>query len=121
MGRHRLLQLNELIHAEVDRALRRSFEPPVGCLLTIEEVAVNRDLSQAKIFVSVLPPERARDVLTPLREQAGAIRTTLSRRLPQRSVPKLIFLEDTREEHAARINRLLDESGNGSLPARRQS
>ncbi len=106
---HRTERLNAVVQQEVNAYLLRFFEPPQGCLLTVEEVRTSSDLSHAKIFVSVLPPERGPQVLADLKALQHEIRTAMSKRLPLRTVPELHFVHDTREERADRISRLLSD------------
>ncbi|MFH1171463.1 MAG: ribosome-binding factor A [bacterium] len=109
MASHRVAQVNEVIRREVASALRRFVEIPPSCLVTIEEVQTSRDLSRAKIAVSVYPASFRADVLRLLNEEHREIQQAISHRLIFRVPPKLVFSIDMREERADRINRLLDE------------
>lgn len=110
MPKERIPRVNALLHQEIDRYLTRSFEPPQGVLLTIESVQTSSDLGQVKVFLSVLPENRAKEVVDALTKLSPHIRHTLTGRLFMKTVPKIVFVHDTREAHADHIYRLLDDS-----------
>lgn len=112
MPNRRISRINTLLQQEIDRYITRSFEPPQGVLTTIEEIITSNDLSHAKVFVSVLPPDKAASVITQLQNQAKEIRYLLKKRLTLKMVPHIHFIADDREERAAHIYRILDDSGN---------
>ena len=109
MGGDRIDQINELLKRELNRILSRTYEPPPGALVTIEDVRTARDLSEAKVFVSVLPPAQAQHVVRQLNSRGQELLEDLNERLTLKSIPKILFLSDKREERADRIHRLLDE------------
>lgn len=109
MPTRRIARINALLQRELDRYLSRSFEPPSGTLLTIEEVTTSNDLSHVNVFVSVLPVAEGAGVLKQLQGQAATIRHLLRKRLSLKMVPHIHFVADEREERAARIYTLLDK------------
>ena len=111
MPNRRIARINTLLQQEIDRYITRSFEPPQGVLITIEEVIASNDLSHAKVLVSVFPPSSAHVVLKDLQEQAKEIRYLLKKRLTLKMMPHIHFIADNREERAAHIYRILDDSG----------
>lgn len=111
MPNHRIARINALLQQEINRYITRSYEPSQGTLLTIEEIIASNDLSHAKVFVSVLPPGKAAVVITQLQNQAKEIRYLLKKRLTLKMVPHIHFVADNREERAAHIYRVLDDSG----------
>lgn len=109
MGTDRIAQINELLRATLARVIERDVEFPPGVIATVKRVVTSRDLSSAKVWVSVLPVE-----------QRGAALSLLQRRLPelQRNVAQLIILQfmpkfrimaDVSEERAQRVTDLLDD------------
>lgn len=108
MTSHRIEQVNELIRRELGAALPKKYEAPMGFLVTIEEVATTKDLSRAKIAVSVLPAERGPEVLKELLLLQEPLRRILQGRLHMKLIPRLVFVLDHREEKADRIHRMLD-------------
>ena len=101
-------QISELLRKELDRFLTREMEFPSGCLVTIEEVTTSRDLSYTTVSVSVLPSEQRQKVVALLNAHTPEMHRLISARIQFRKMPRVRFIEDTREETAERIHRLLD-------------
>jgi len=106
---HRIPQLNELIRQEISALFLKEFTFPPDCLVTISEVATSRDLSQAKVSVSVLPASEREAVLELLKKRAGFIQFSLGKRLIIRKIPKVIFELDLSQEKASHIDTLIDK------------
>ncbi len=106
---YRIPQLNSLIQKELGRAFLDEIELPPGALTTIMQVETSPDLSQAKIWISVLPEQKRAGILRALQRQRAALQSFLNRRLILRKIPRLVFCLDISEEKAARINKLLDQ------------
>jgi ribosome-binding factor A len=105
---HRIEQVDELLRRELNRILQRTVEFPSGCLCTIEDVTTSHDMSQANVAVSVYPISCRSQAFRILREAQREIQRELVQRIMRRTVPKIIFHIDEREERADRINRILD-------------
>jgi len=83
-------------------------DPRLSGMISVTEVEVTPDLSTARIFVSMLAPEEARQkALQALTHSAGFIRHELAPRLGLREMPELRFLLDTSIERGARVEELL--------------
>lgn len=83
-------------------------DPRIGSLVSVTDVEVTRDLSFARVFVSVLAEGRAReDVLEALRHASGFVRHELGPTLGLREVPELRFELDTTLDRAARVDAIL--------------
>jgi ribosome-binding factor A len=89
-----------------------------GLVLSVTDVEVTRDLSSAKVFVSVLETGETRArALAALQSAVGFVRHLLSTRLELREVPELHFLHDTSIERGARVEELLRKLQRGdSVP-----
>jgi ribosome-binding factor A len=97
------------MHREVAEIIEhRLRDPRLGTMVSVTDVEVSRDLSFARIFVSVLAEgeERTR-VLQALQSAAGFVRHELSPRLGLREVPSLRFLLDDSIERGARVDEIL--------------
>lgn len=83
-------------------------DPRIGSLVSVTDVEVTRDLSFARVFVSVLAsdPERT-NVLEALRHAAGFVRHELGPNLGLREVPELRFELDTSLDRGARVDAIL--------------
>jgi ribosome-binding factor A len=102
-------QVAETVRQVIADALTRGEvrDPRVG-FVTLTGVLVTNDLSHARVMVSVSGPEaeRAR-ALEGLQSAAGFLRSRAAKALTTRTVPELHFELDPGQEHAARINELL--------------
>jgi ribosome-binding factor A len=97
------------MHREVAEIIEhRLRDPRLGTMVSVTDVEVSRDLSFARIFVSVLAEgdERAK-VLHALQSAAGFVRHELSPRLGLREVPNLRFMLDDSIERGARVDEIL--------------
>ena len=85
-------------------------DPRVG-MVTVAAVELSRDLSVAKVFVSVLgDAEQAQAALTVLKKAAGFLRHELGRRMIVRLLPELRFIHDTTSERGAHLSALIDQA-----------
>ena len=104
----RIDRISAEVGREVDRILRDEVhDPRLGGTWSILRAEVTRDLRYCKVRVSVLEPERRKEMMAALKSAAGFIRRELGRRVELRYVPELIFEMDTNIEYAAHINEIL--------------
>ncbi len=84
---------------------------------SVSDVEVTRDMAHAKVFVTVLQPERAAETLKALKALAPEIRHQLARAVRMRHVPELHFHYDESFDRGERIDNLLrdlpDVNGSG--------
>jgi ribosome-binding factor A len=93
-------------------------DPRLGGMISVTDVEVTPDLSLARIFVSVLAPDDARDrALEALAHSAGFVRHELAPRLGLREVPEIRFLLDTSIQRGARVEELLRRIASGEVIA----
>lgn len=87
---------------------RRLRDPRLGASVTVTDVEVTGDLSFARVWVTVLGDEAARErALQTLRHATGFVRRELAHRLELREVPELRFEYDTSLDRGARVDELL--------------
>lgn len=85
-------------------------DPRVTGIITINQVTISKDLSSAKIYVSVLEQAAADTiVVAALNNASGYLRKCLGRELSLRMVPKLTFYHDTLLLDANRLAQLIDQ------------
>ncbi len=84
-------------------------DPRVG-MVTIADVRVSKDLSHAKVFVSVMMEEKAEETLEGLNKAAGFLRAQIAKRMSIRVIPQLSFVYDDTTIKANRISRLIDNA-----------
>lgn len=106
------------IEAELRRALGALVREAVAehglPSVSVSDVEVSRDMAHAKVFVTALQPERAKDAMQGLKAAAGEIRFRLARAVKLRHVPELHFHYDDSVDRGERIDHLLREIGDAS-------
>jgi len=102
-------RLNSLIKEEVGCIIQRLKDPRIG-FLTVLDVELTRDLSIAKIYVSIYgDADMKNNTMEALENAAGFIRGELAGRVRMKSIPELRFIYDKSEEIRVRISSLLKE------------
>jgi ribosome-binding factor A len=93
-------ELAQLIQMEVN-------DPEVG-FVGLSDVEVSRDLSHAKVFVTVFETDKAVSSLKALNRAAGYLRTRLGQEMRIRAVPMLHFEHDASVETGQQMDSLID-------------
>jgi ribosome-binding factor A len=106
MLNYRLQKLNQLIREEVGKIIQEEFEFKMGVLVTIIGVETSKDISHAKISLSVLPEGEEINVLRTLEKNIFHIQKLLNKKLVMRYVPKIRFVIDRSLKKAARIEEI---------------
>jgi ribosome-binding factor A len=96
-------QLRRELGTLVHEAVRNHGLPSVS----VSDVEVTRDLEHAKIFVTALQPERAKEAMKALKALAPEIRYRLAQSVKMRHVPELHFQYDESFDRGERIDNLL--------------
>ena len=86
-------------------------DPEVG-FISLSDVEVTRDLSHAKIFITVFNPETADTSIKALRRAAAFLRRRLGQELRLRHVPELHFVHDDSVEQGSHIDELIAKALN---------
>ena len=108
MGSYRKDRINDAVANELTEILRKVKDPRISnAFLSISGARVAGDLSQARIFYSVLGPDDG--VEDGLKSASGYLRSELAHRLNLRVTPKLLFVRDYGPEHAMDIAKILKE------------
>ena len=104
-------RLGELIRAEVSELLRRRVnDPRLASMLTVTQVKVAADLSQAQVYVSVMgSDEEKAAAMAALHAASGFLRRELAGRLAIRRLPTLTFRYDETMEQASRLFSILHD------------
>ena len=78
-------------------------------MLTVSEVRISPDLSIAKVYVSVFPSDKQKEVMETLEQEKQSIRGELGRQVAKqlRIVPELDFYLDSSLDYAEHIEQLL--------------
>lgn len=103
-------RLADLIRDEVARLLLREVKDPRIGFVTLTGAKVTPDLRQARVYVSVLGDEKAREAaLEGLRHSASFIQRALFKNLRLRHSPAILFEIDDSLERGERIERVLQQ------------
>lgn len=114
MAKIRTGRVGEQIKKELSQILQTEFKDPRIGFLTITGVEVTGDLSEAKVYLSVLgSDEQKAETLHALARGTGFIRSELGKRIRLRIVPKLFFKFDTSIEYGTHIEELLSRLNEG--------
>ncbi len=104
MPGNRLSRINEEIMRELSRLLRTVKDPRVQGLISIMRVDTTNDLRYAKVYVSVLDPQKdARAVLEGLRSASGYLRREIGQAVRLRYTPELVFELDSSISRGTKI------------------
>ena len=101
-------RLASQIQRELANLIHNSLKDPRLSAPTILEVQVSRDLSQAKVFFSVLDPEDAEQSLRALKHASGYLQREVGKVLKSRLTPKLVFVYDDSDIRGRTMSELID-------------
>jgi len=100
----------EAIKKEVSLIIHDELKDPRLGFVTVTGAEVTADLTQAKIFFSVLgKDEDYKKTKEALDSALGFIRRLIAQRIRLRFVPEILFREDRSSEYSIRIQEVLDE------------
>jgi ribosome-binding factor A len=114
---NRPLRIAAEIRRDLPDILRKHVDLPSDLMVSITGVEVSPDLSQARIYFSVLGAREnkaAAELEHLLNGKRGVVRTEIARRLVMRQHPELKFIYDETPARAARIETLLNQIQNES-------
>ncbi|MCS7082172.1 MAG: 30S ribosome-binding factor RbfA [Bacteroidetes bacterium] len=105
----RVERVSSLIKRELADILETEFREVSHALVTVTKVQMPRDLSLARVYVSIMgDPATQRVALERLREQTPEIRRALSARIRHhlRAMPELQFIHDDTQDYVERLEAL---------------
>ncbi len=98
------------LQRELVQLLRQEIKDPRLGMVTISAVEVSRDLSQAKIYITVMNEADQQPTLEILQGAAGHLRQLLGRSLRMRMVPRLHFIYDHSIERGMQLESLIQSA-----------
>ncbi|NNE64536.1 MAG: 30S ribosome-binding factor RbfA [Gammaproteobacteria bacterium] len=98
------------IQRELARLIRHGLKDPRLSSPSILEVQVSRDLSQARVYFSVLDPEDAQQCLEALTHAGGFLQREIGKVLKARITPKLKFIYDDSNIRGRNLSDLIDSA-----------
>jgi ribosome-binding factor A len=100
----------------VSETLRERIKDPRIGFVSIVGVEVTKDLSLAKIHVSILGSDKEKEsTMEGLKSAQGLIRSEVARGLGLRRAPELAFVLDEGIEHSVRVSEILREVSGDKL------
>lgn len=109
MASNRIGRINEEIQKELSSLLRKVKDPRVqDTMISITRVETTPDLRYAKIFVSFLQEDRAKDAMKGLKSAAGYLRRELGHALQLRYTPELVWELDDSITYGAKMLKLIN-------------
>lgn len=106
---HRKERLGEELKKILGQAFLEDIKDPRIGFVTITKVDVTRDLSHAKVYISVLDEKDEADTMAALNKAKGHLRSIAASQLDLRVAPEFTFIADESLAHSMKINRLLKE------------
>ena len=84
-------------------------DPRLSPMTSVTGVDVNRDLSIAKVYISVLGTDEEKEQsIEALRSAASRLRTEIAQRIRIRTMPRLSFILDNQMQSGADMEALID-------------
>jgi len=103
-------RLAEALRRAISMLLRREIRDPRVGFVTLTDITVSSDLTHARVYVSVLGPDAAREQsLKALNRAAGYFQRTLFKQLRLRRSLQLVFVLDESTQTGSRIEGLLGQ------------
>ena len=109
MASNRIGRINEEIQKELASLIRTLKDPRVQeTMISITHVETTPDLRWAKVYVSFLQEERAKDAMAGLKSAGGYLRRELGSALNLRYTPELNWALDDSITYGAKMMKLIN-------------
>ncbi len=108
---HRHVRIADLIQKELSHLIQFSIKDPRLDMVTVSGVNVSKDLSYAKVYITVLgDDEQVAKNIQILNKAASFLRRELAKTIQLRITPKLKFIYDNSVSQGNRISELIDKA-----------
>ena len=104
---NRIAKINQLIKKELSQIILREIDFPLGVLVTLTRVETVPNLSESKIYLSVMPGKKQEKAFSMLKNQIWHLQQLLNKRLKMRPIPKICFIKEKVTSEAGRIEEIL--------------
>ena len=112
MASNRIGRINEEIQKELSSLIRNLKDPRVqDTMISITHVETTPDLRWAKVYVSFLQEEKAKEALKGLKSAGGYLRRELGNALNLRYTPELNWALDDSITYGAKMMKLINSLG----------
>lgn len=107
-------RIDQILRQEIGQALEREVSDPRIGFVTVTDVETARDLSRAKVWVSIIgSAEECKETLSALRKAMPFIRHGLNSKIRLRRIPELDVRLDDSMERGTRVLQILSELEDG--------
>ena len=97
------------IQRELAQIIQQELRDPRLGIVTISAVEVSKDMTHAKVFITLMNPDQdVEATLKVLKKASGFLRHALGKRILLRVLPELHFVYDSSLDEGMRISTLLD-------------
>ena len=102
-------KISRLIQKDLSDIFQNETRKTHGTLISVSVVRVSPDLSVAKAYLSIFPPEKSQEILESIQNNARSIRYELAKRVrfQLRKTPELMFFLDDSLDYIENIDTLL--------------
>lgn len=105
----RQAKISRLLQKELSEIFRQQTAKMGNVLVSVSIVRVSPDLSIAKVYLSIFPPEKSQEILDNIKRSSKTVRYDLAQQVKEtlRKCPDLQFYLDDSLDYAENIDRLL--------------
>ncbi len=115
MASNRIGRINEEIQKELSSKIRNLKDPRVqDTMISITHVEATPDLRYARVYVSFLEDDKAKEALKGLKSASGYLRRELGSALQLRYTPELQWELDDSITYGAKMMKLINSLDTGS-------
>lgn len=116
MESKRQAKIARLIQKDLSEIFRRQTSSLGGVLVSVSQVRITPDLSIAKAYLSIFPPEKSAEILENIKSQSKTVRYELAQSVKEvlRKCPELQFYLDDSLDYIENIDRLIGHHKKGS-------
>lgn len=103
-------KINRLLQKELGEIFLLDTKKVRGVLVSVSIVRISPDMGNAKIYLSIFPSDKAKELLENIKANTKAIRFDLGQRVGKqlRIIPELSFYLDDSLDYIENIDRLLN-------------
>jgi len=103
-------RIGEQIKRELAMLIRNEIKDPRVSMVSILDVVVTKDLSQAKVYFDALNQDEHEACEQGLNSASGFLRRELGRAIKLRNTPSLKFIYDDTEQRANDLSYVIDQA-----------
>lgn len=110
---HRADRVADAMRRELAQLIQREVRDPRLGMININDVEVSRDLTMAKVFVTLVGEDDPASINTSmevLNKAAGFLRSQLAKSIQMRTIPRLQFRYDETSVRGQQLSALIDKA-----------